>query len=349
MLDTLTGCALAATFVVSCVLTFGMRRYALAAQLLDHPNDRSSHSVPTPRGGGVAIVLASLLFLGVSASLHVISRSALAAFLGGGAAVALAGLLDDHVHLSARSRFLVHLLAAVWVLGFIGPLPRVPIFGAAVDLGWLGLAVAVAYMAWMVNLYNFMDGIDGLAGIEGVSVFLSGALCWWLSTRTSHWPVPVAFAAAVAGFLVWNYPPARIFMGDSGSGFVGFTLGATSLWSALDAPSVFWCWFILIGCFMVDATTTLIRRVRRGERFYEAHRSHAYQYASRVHGSHKAVSLGVGAINVAWLLPWAALVALGRLDGVAGSLIAYTPLVWLAYHYKAGDGAAQAALAAPRK
>ena len=104
---------------------------------------------------------------------------------------------------------------------------------------------------------------------------------------------------------------------------------------------MFWCWFILLGCFMVDATTTLVRRVRRGDKFNEAHRSHAYQYASRKHGSHKAVSLSIGLINLAWLLPIAAMVAVGWLDGAAGAVMAYGPLVWLAFRYKAGDRASQ--------
>ena len=125
-------------------------------------------------------------------------------------------------------------------------------------------------------------------------------------------------------------------MGDAGSGFLGITLAALSLWTALEAPQVFWSWFILLGVFMVDATTTLVRRVRRGERFNEAHRSHAFQYAARRHGSHLEVTLACGLINIVWLLPIAVLVAMRKLDGVAGVIVAYAPLVWLAFHYKAG-------------
>jgi Fuc2NAc and GlcNAc transferase len=116
-----------------------------------------------------------------------------------------------------------------------------------------------------------------------------------------------------------------------------------ALWCGQSAPLLFWSWFILIGCFMVDATTTLVRRVRRREKFFEAHRSHAYQYASRRAGRHLPVTLACGAINLLWLLPLAAAVALGRLDGTLGVVIAYAPLVWLAFRYKAGDPTAQAA------
>ncbi len=322
-------------------LTAGMHRYALAAQLLDHPNERSSHTEPTPRGGGVAIVVSFCLLAIALGAAGVLTQDWLAALLGSGLLVALVGFLDDRAALPARWRFLAHGAASFWSLWLMGGIPPVPVFGFDVDLGWFGLTLAAFYLIWMVNLYNFMDGIDAIAAIEAITVSLGGAVSWWLATSTPQWPVVVVFAACVGGFLFWNYPPARIFMGDAGSGFIGMVLAIFSLWTAQQATQVFWCWFILLGCFMVDATTTLIRRVRRGEKFHEAHRSHAYQYASRVHRSHQVISLTVGAINLIWLLPIAVLVALRLLDGVAGTLIAYAPLVWLAFHYKAGDRASQ--------
>jgi Fuc2NAc and GlcNAc transferase len=222
-------------------------------------------------------------------------------------------------------------------------IPPVPMFGVSVNLGWFGIVLAAAYLVWMVNLCNFMDGIDAIASIEAITVALGGALCWWLATSTPHWFIPVVFAACVGGFLIWNYPPAKIFMGDSGSGFLGMVLGVMSLWTAQQAPQIFWCWFILVGCFMVDATTTLVRRVRRGERFNEAHRNHAYQHASRLHGGHQPVSITVGLINTLCLLPLAIAVAMGAMDGLVATIVAYVPLTWLAFHYKAGDRKAQEA------
>lgn len=330
--------SLALCVLLSWLLTLAMRRYALHHQILDRPNERSSHSVPTPRGGGVAIVVSFLLvaavfsWLAPSGGPGALPPSLLAAT----AAIAIVGWLDDRSSLKARWRFLAHTLVAVWMLWVMGGIPSVPMFGVRVDLGWFGLALATAYIVWMVNLFNFMDGIDGIASTEAITVCLSGALCWWLATASAAWHLPALLAASAAGFLAWNYPPARIFMGDSGSGFLGAAVALFSLWTAQAHQQVFWCWFILIGCFMVDATTTLVRRVRRGERFSEAHRTHAYQYASRRHGSHKVVTLAVAAINVLWLLPIAVLVALGHVDGVAASIVAYAPLVVLAFRYKAG-------------
>ncbi|HCO64142.1 MAG TPA: glycosyl transferase, partial [Alcanivorax sp.] len=148
--------------------------------------------------------------------------------------------------------------------------------------------------------------------------------------------LPLLLCASVAGFLVWNFPPARIFMGDAGSGFLGFMIGGLSLHAAWLVPEMLWSWQILMGVFIIDATFTLIRRLCNGEKAHEAHRTHAYQYASRHYGSHRAVTLRVLAINVLWLLPLATFVALEWLDGPLAVVIAYTPLIMLAVRFNAG-------------
>lgn len=326
--------------VLACALAWAltalMRRYALSTRLLDVPNERSSHHVATPRGGGVAIVLTTLPAVGLLFAHDLVPRPLALALLGSGALVAILGAVDDRWQLPAGWRFLGHLIAAAWVLLQFGPLPPVPAFGVEWELGWLGLALAGCYVAWAINFFNFMDGIDGIASVEAIAVALGGALAGWLAWPDSPWLVPTLFAAAVFGFLVWNRPPARIFMGDAGSGFLGLVVAALSLWYGYQQPQLFWSWFVLQGCFMVDASTTLVRRVYRGERATQAHRSHAYQYAARRHRSHAVVTAAVGAITVAWLLPIAALVATGRVDGVLGVAIAYAPLLLLAYRYRAG-------------
>ena len=327
----------------SWTLTAFVRRYALHTNLLDHPNDRSSHTVPTPRGGGVSIVVSFLLLMLAMGVLGLIEQRLAIATLGAGAGVALLGFLDDRSSLPARVRFAGHAAAAAWSIGWMHAIPAVPILGHTVDLGFAGPALCALFIVWMINLFNFMDGIDGIASVEAITTSLGGALLWWLTGHGNGWTVAVVFASCVAGFLIWNFPPAKIFMGDAGSGFLGLMVALLSLWCGQATPVLFWSWFILIGCFMVDATTTLVRRVRRGERFFDAHRAHAYQYASRRAGRHLPVTLACGAINLLWLLPLATLVALGKLDGVVGVLIAYAPLVGLAFHFRAGDSAAQEA------
>jgi Fuc2NAc and GlcNAc transferase len=327
---------LLAVFAVSWALTLVLRRYALAKSLMDIPNERSSHSVPTPRGGGVAIVVSFLLALPVLAGLSLLSPAALYGLLGSGVLVAVIGFADDHGHIAARWRLLGHFIAAAWALYWLNGLPPMSLFGVVVDLGWFGNVLALVYLVWMLNLYNFMDGIDGLASAEAISVCVGMCVVYWFSGSVELIWAPLILAAAVGGFLCWNFPPARIFMGDAGSGFLGFLLGGLALQAAWKVPESFWSWMILLGVFIVDATWTLIRRFARGDKVSQAHRSHAYQYASRRFASHKVVTYGVTVINVAWLTPLAVIVAKGSLLGIEGVLLAYLPLFILSYVFDAG-------------
>jgi len=328
----------------SWILTGILRRYALTSSLLDIPNKRSSHSAPTPRGGGLAIVVSFLVALLILVSIDLLDQLLMVCLLGAGVLVALIGFIDDHRHIAARWRLLVHFSAAGWILYISGGLPPLPVLGLTLDLAWLGYLLAALYLVWLLNLYNFMDGIDGIAGIEAITVCFGGIVLYWLIGSTSvMYIVPALLLAAVAGFLFWNFPRAKIFMGDVGSGFLGITLGALSIQAAWIMPELFWSWLILLGVFLVDATVTLVRRILRKEKFYEAHCSHAYQHAARQLNSHIRVSLSVGLINLIWLLPIAVLVALKHLDGAMGLLIAYIPLIFLAIYFKAGVSEAQQA------
>ncbi|HCJ28555.1 MAG TPA: glycosyl transferase [Pseudomonas sp.] len=324
-------------FGASFLLTWILRHYALRCDLIDVPNARSSHVVPTPRGGGVAIVVSLVFALPVISWLGLIPWSATWGLGGGGCGVAVIGFLDDHGHIPARWRLLGHFSAAAWVLYWLGGLPSVELFGLTLELGWWGHAFAAIWLVWHLNLYNFMDGIDGIASVEALTVCLGAASIYALLGFSSDMLAPVLLAAAVAGFAVWNFPPARIFMGDAGSGFLGIAIGALSIQAAWVAPQLLWCWLILLGVFIVDATWTLVRRLLRGVKVYEAHRSHAYQIASRRLGGHLPVTLGVLAVNVLWLLPIALTVGFERLDGAVGLVVAYAPLVWIVVRLKAGQ------------
>lgn len=321
----------------SLVMTGTLRRYALAKNIIDVPNARSSHSIPTPRGGGVSIVVAFLAALAVMTVQPGVQADTLIALGGAGAVIAVLGFMDDHGHIAARWRLLGHFAAAIWILFWLGGLPTLQVFGWAVDLGWAGAVLAAVYLVWLLNLYNFMDGIDGIASVEAITVCLGASLLYWLSGQPSMMDLPLLLVAAVAGFLVWNFPPAKIFMGDAGSGFLGIVLGGLSLQAAWLSSQLFWCWLILLGVFIVDASYTLIRRLLRGDKVYEAHRSHAYQFASRRYGRHLPVTLAVTALNVFWLLPVALSVLLLGLDGVLGLIVAYVPLVLIAAYFRAGS------------
>lgn len=328
---------IALTLLIAWFLTKGLRRYALDKNILDVPNERSSHTNVTPRGGGLAIVIAFFInMVSLFASDH-ISSSAFWGIFGSSLLIAVTGFLDDRKPIPSKARLIVHFLAAIWIVSWLGKIPAITFFSYSIDLGIFASILAVFYLVWLLNLYNFMDGIDGIASIEAITVcFGGGVLLYLLSSNTYFWLIPILLGSGTAGFILWNWPPAKIFMGDVGSAFLGITIGAISLFSLSYGSQLIWAWVILLGAFIVDATVTLFRRVARGESFDEAHRTHAYQYASRKHKSHKKVSIAVGAINVFWLLPIAGLVAFTKIDGVIGVLIAYAPLIAVVYYFRAG-------------
>lgn len=322
--------------LISLLMTAGLRRYALARSIIDIPNARSSHVVPTPRGGGVAIVVSFLLALVGLGAGGLLEAHAVLTVAGAGGLIAIIGFMDDHGHIAARWRLLGHFIAAAWGLFWLGGLPPLTVFGGEIDLGWAGSIIAAVYLVWLLNLYNFMDGIDGIASVEAICVCLGACGVYWLGGYEQLMVLPVILIMAVGGFLYWNFPPAKIFMGDAGSGFLGIALGLLSLQAAWVSSELFWCWLILLGVFIVDATFTLIRRLLRGDKVYEAHRSHAYQFASRRVGGHLPVTLAVALLTLCWLLPVAACVMLFDIDGFVGLLVAYVPLVGLALAYNAG-------------
>jgi Fuc2NAc and GlcNAc transferase len=219
------------------------------------------------------------------------------ALLVGGVLVAAVGWLDDRYRLAAWVRAAVHGIAAVWAVWCLGGMPSVRIGFDTVWLGWVGSMLAVVGLVWLTNLYNFMDGIDGLAGGEAVTVGLIGG---GLAAATGADGLALAatsLAAAAGGFLVFNWPPATIFMGDVGSGLLGFAFGVIALASERTDSVPLMVWMLLLGVFIVDATATLIARLMKRERWYEAHRSHAYQRAVQAGASHRQVTVAIVGLN----------------------------------------------------
>lgn len=327
-------------FLVSCVFTWALRVYAIKHNVIDRPNQRSSHSVPTPRGGGVAIVLTFLAALVWFYYIHTLTLNIFLGFFIPGVIVAVIGFLDDHGHIAARWRLLMHFLAAVIGLYYLGSFPVVTLFGYDLSLSWIGMILGCFYLVWMLNLYNFMDGINGLASSQAVMFAACSAILIVLnnfsSTSTSIYPLTLALTGAASGFLVWNFPVAKIFMGDAGSGFLGIIIGLMILHIAKVDSHFFIAELCLLGVFIVDATTTLLRRVVAGKKVYEAHASHGYQILARKFGSHIPVTLLVIAVNLLWLFPIAWLIASARIDGLLGLIIAWLPLFFVAFKCGAG-------------
>jgi Fuc2NAc and GlcNAc transferase len=277
--------------------TMVMRRYALA-RLLDIPNDRSMHTNPTPRGGGLAIAVVALGAFGIGSMAGWLPWRTGLAFLIGGAAVAAIGWIDDHRSVPARVRLAVHVAASAFAVSMLGGFRTVDLGVGPMEIGLAGSVLAVVGITWAINFFNFMDGIDGLAAIEAITVAVAGGLLLEAAGQPGLAWVAFVIAASVLGFLPWNWSPARIFMGDVGSGLLGFFFGALAVASENSRAVPASVWGLLLGVFVVDATITFGRRLVRGERVYEAHRKHAYQRLVQSGLSHRAVSLLVLATNL---------------------------------------------------
>jgi Fuc2NAc and GlcNAc transferase len=315
-------------FAGALVLTGIARRIAVAQSLLDVPNERSSHTSPTPRGGGLAIVAVVLPGVAILWLTGTLGRDESVALLGGGALVAVVGWLDDRRDLSPSTRLAAHVVAAAWALWWLGGMPFLTTGQAVHSLGIFGTVLGGFAIVWATNVTNFMDGIDGLAAGEVVTVTLTAALL------LAEVKPPLAAAAALTGgaalgFLPWNWRPARIFMGDTGSGFLGFVLAVLAIASERAAALPALVWIVLYAVFATDATVTLLRRAWRGDRWYSAHRSHAYQRAVQAGWSHARVTTTVLLLNVGLgLLAWRAAV---RPEWLGAALAAAFSVTGLAY------------------
>lgn len=292
-------------FIVGGLGTGWIRKYAISSNLLDHQNARSSHVHPTPRGGGLAFVVggsAGVATLAIAGRMS--HRLALVLILCGGM-VSLVGYLDDRGKVGVPVRFAVHVVAAFVALLVLGGVPDIQVGSALFEWGWSGYLLGTVAIVWVLNLFNFMDGIDGIAASEAIFVLMSAAFFQFISGMADTAWVAAVVACSVLGFLLWNWPPAKIFMGDVGSGYLGFVVSILAVAHARDNPVALYIWLILNGVFFVDATVTLLRRFSRGERLHEAHRSHAYQWLARRWGSHLRVTTLVWCVNLFWLLPFA--------------------------------------------
>ena len=262
--------------ILSYILVYLIRRWVVKDYLLDHPNDRSMHSMPIPRGGGLAIVLVVLgvgLFFARQTDLN---HSLI--YVACGIVIALLGWRDDVKSISPIIRFAVQGIVAVVSIISMGYFKSVtiPLFGE-LQLGVVGVVITFLWIIGLTNAYNFMDGIDGMAG--GVAV--SAGLGWmWLSSASGNlfafW-VALAISASSLGFLFHNWSPAKIFMGDVASTFLGYSFAVLSLLSADKGGDALLLGTLLMWTFIMDAGLTFINRLRKGEKVFSAHRSHLFQ------------------------------------------------------------------------
>jgi len=285
-------------FLFSFLLTKGTIYFALRKSVLDIPNDRSSHTIPTPRGGGIAIAVTwflAIIFLFLRKDID----SALFFALLCGLPISIIGLVDDVITISPKVRLFVQIASAATALIFLGGLVGLDIGFIHLSVPFLFSIVAVIGIVWFTNLFNFLDGIDGYISAEVIFIGFAFPLLFG--------EVPPALLAAVtAGFLVWNWQPAKIFMGDVGSTLLGFTIGVFAVHYQNSGDSSIVIWLMLTSLFWFDASLTLYRRWRNGETLSKAHKKHAYQRIVQSGFSHQktvvySLLINLSILGLVWL------------------------------------------------
>ena len=313
--------ALLVTLLSSALLCGLYLRLARRWQILDRPNARSSHQLPTPHGGGLPLFVALLLGLAAAALSGMPAPGVYLAITGMALLLVGMGVLDDLRGLSVRARFLGYGLICAVTAALLLP-PGDGIHSVAMA------AVAALALLWMLNLYNFMDGIDGIAALQCIQAAVSAALLsWFFAADAAYAGYCLLLAAAHAGFLAWNWPPARLFMGDAGSVPTGYLLGVLALLGAVQGILPLEVWLILLAPFIVDASYTLGWRVVTGQPITRPHRMHAYQRLSRHWGGHLPVDMALLAVHALWLVPLALTLTVWPKFPFLLVILAYLPLL----------------------
>jgi len=276
-----TWLLLVAAAISSFGITALLRRYALKRGVIDIPNARSSHAVPMPRGGGMAIVVTFICFMTLIWHRDHSQLGLLIALAGAGGWVAIVGFLDDHRHIPATWRLVAHLLGGLWALYWLSDVPAI-----AGLPGWVGGVLACLYIVGFLNFYNFMDGIDGIATTQAILAGLAYAA--FALDAPPAW-LCLGLVAGGLGFLPFNFPKARIFLGDVGSGALGYALAASAAWIAQrdwpHAPLL----LLPLSAFLADASLTLAARAAARQRWWTPHAEHAYQFWARHLRSHSGL------------------------------------------------------------
>ncbi|MCW8895359.1 glycosyltransferase family 4 protein [Sulfurimonas sp.] len=268
-------------FLISFTLTYLIKNYAIKKSLVAEVNDRSSHTTPTPHGGGIAIAIT--WFIGISYLYYIndINSSLYLALLAG-AMISIVSYLDDLYELSAKVRLATQILVAFIGLYFLGGLEKIDLVVFSIENQIVTNIFAILMIVWFINLYNFLDGIDGYAGSEAIFLGLAGYLLF----SQSYFLVLVA---AVFGFLIWNWHKAKIFMGDVGSTLLGYNIAVFTIYYANIESANLWVWITMFGLFWFDATLTLYRRYKNKEKLSQAHKKHAYQRLTQSGWTHSRV------------------------------------------------------------
>ncbi|MDN5054576.1 MraY family glycosyltransferase [Aliarcobacter butzleri] len=268
--------------LISFLLTYFIKNYMIKKSLVASVNERSSHTVPTPHGGGIAIAITWFIGLFYLYFIGQIENNLFYALLFG-AVISIVSFFDDIYELSPKLRLIIQAIVAIGGLYFLGGFETLTFGIFDIQNPIFTNIFAFFMIIWFINLYNFLDGINGYAGSEAVFLSLAGFILF----GGNHFLV---LAVAVLGFLYWNWNKAKIFMGDVGSTLLGYNVAIFTIYYANQEPTNFWIWIILFSVYWFDATLTLIRRKLNKERLSQAHKKHAYQRLTQAGWSHYKVT-----------------------------------------------------------
>ena len=320
-------------FLLSFLGIYLLKKYALQLNLVAIPNERSLHNKVIPRGGGVII---AIIFLAFNLVFYISGQMKTAEFLalfGGGLIMSVTSFLDDILELKASIRFLIQFLAVGWGLYWVGGIPSIAFFEGLSGLYVIANGIAVVLLVWFINAFNFMDGIDGMAtsGATFFSLSVGGYFLW--QGIEPYGSLLIILAACSLAFLYFNWPPAKMFLGDSGSTFFGYFFGVILIITVKNSSLSIWTWLIILAYFITDTTTTTFLRLCLVKRWYLPHRSHAYQNLARVLDNHKFVTSLITGINVFYLLPLAYLSIEYQQYGWLGFLASVIPIFVFVLRY----------------
>ena len=318
-------------FMFSIVISLIYKKIAINNNIVAIKNHRTLHSLPTPKGGDIVFSFLSLLsFILIWWNWQLPKELFLIIVVGGGVA-SIFGFVDDIKNIRARIKLIVQIFLAVWVVYWLE-------YGGLLLLDWmptfLTIFLLLFFMVWIINAYNFIDGIDGLAASEAIFISLTLAVVLFLTNGSIEiTAIFILIAASVSGFILFNWPPATIFMGDAGSVFLGYIFGSLLLFTVLTDNISIWSWLTVFGYFFADTTATQIIRIVLVKKWYLAHRSHAYQNLARITGSHLKVTRGITLYNLIWVLPLTLWSAIQPEMGVVTVILAIMPALVVAYKY----------------
>jgi len=319
--------------IIACswIGVFLYKKYAIYIGIISNPNYRTLHELSTPRGGGIVFSILFILAIFLIWPYLELSNNLFLILGVGGGMAALFGFIDDIKDIRARIKLIIQLLLSGWVVYWLYSdnlllLNWIPIF--------ITIPACLFFMVWMMNAYNFMDGVDGMAASGAIFASLTLALVLFLTDNSVELIlIFILIAATVGGFIIFNWPPATIFMGDAGSVFLGYVFGSLMLFTTLNGYLSIWIWLMVFGYFFADTTVTQIVRFILVKKWYLAHQSHAYQNLARITESHLKVTSGVILYNIIWILPLTILSALQPEMEILAAILAITPAMVFAYKY----------------